>query len=420
MKIKSRGFVGKILCILSVAAISVTFVSGCGEKTVKNVTEKKGELSVTKANYDFVETPGSNKNQPKVPSVQLPEAAEFYTAEMDKKTLGVYKQLYNGFLNFKEEIDITDNVIDKEDIGGLLELCISTSPEISYINQDYTVSIDSDDYVTAVTVKYSKTREQTDKENAQTESRINEIISEISHDWGEYEKVKYFHDTIIKNCTYSENGENAYSAYGCLCEGQAVCEGYTKAMLLLCRRVNIKCIPVVGKGVSSNSWQPHMWNKIMIDGNWYNFDLTWDDPVSDFEKDYVRYDYFGLDDEKMNKDHIPDEKKYMNFPGASSENADYFVRNNLYCTAETDKSEFISKAVMQAVVSGDKYVRMKCADEEIFDSMQEEFFSDDKGNSRIFSILDNCNVESYGFNSSGYSLIKNPTVLTITIKLSSS
>ena len=91
----------------------------------------------------------------------------------------------------------------------------------------------------------------------------------------------YFHDSIILECNYDDTAKNCYSAYGCLVEGKAVCEGYAKAMQILCSKAGIKCIPVAGKAYDGGAVQPHLWNKVMIDGEWTNVDLTWDDPVTD-------------------------------------------------------------------------------------------------------------------------------------------
>lgn len=72
-----------------------------------------------------------------------------------------------------------------------------------------------------------------------------------------------------------------------------MCEGYAKAMQILCTKAGIKCIPVAGKAYDGGAVQPHLWNKVMIDGEWTNVDLTWDDPVTDAGEDYIRYDYLA-------------------------------------------------------------------------------------------------------------------------------
>lgn len=97
-----------------------------------------------------------------------------------------------------------------------------------------------------------------------------------------YDRIKYFHDTIIAGCEYdtpAKNNPNAfpesYEAYGALVNNKAVCEGYAKAFKILCDRSGIPCV-LVG-GTAKN--QPHMWNYVMIDGKYYLVDCTFDDPV---------------------------------------------------------------------------------------------------------------------------------------------
>jgi len=61
-----------------------------------------------------------------------------------------------------------------------------------------------------------------------------------------------------------------------------VCEGYARAMKVLCDKTNIPCILMSGKA-AANSFDladNHMWNYVqMEDGNWYALDATFDDPI---------------------------------------------------------------------------------------------------------------------------------------------
>ena len=55
-----------------------------------------------------------------------------------------------------------------------------------------------------------------------------------------------------------------------------VCEGYSRAFKIICDRIGLPCILVVGQG--------HMWNYVQNDdGVWYAVDVTWDDPKRDDE-----------------------------------------------------------------------------------------------------------------------------------------
>ncbi|MDR0509130.1 MAG: hypothetical protein LBG63_04850, partial [Candidatus Methanoplasma sp.] len=74
----------------------------------------------------------------------------------------------------------------------------------------------------------------------------------------------------------------AHEAYGALVDPQhyAVCDGYSKAFLLLCEKEKIECVVVLGTAVASNM-ENHAWNYVkMDDGEWYAVDVTWNDDSS--------------------------------------------------------------------------------------------------------------------------------------------
>ena len=63
-----------------------------------------------------------------------------------------------------------------------------------------------------------------------------------------------------------------------------VCEGYARALKVLCDAMDIPCILMSGNAFSpfTKKFQAHMWNYVqMEDGNWYAIDPTWDDPFND-------------------------------------------------------------------------------------------------------------------------------------------
>ena len=51
-----------------------------------------------------------------------------------------------------------------------------------------------------------------------------------------------------------------------------------------------------------------MWDQVCIDGVWYHYDATWDDPVDDRQK--ISHLYLNLSDEILSLDHKWDKDKY--------------------------------------------------------------------------------------------------------------
>lgn len=109
---------------------------------------------------------------------------------------------------------------------------------------------------------------------------VNSIIGEEMTD---AEKAAAFFDYLTINVTYDKNlaelttggGTDFYNYPGFRPEGvfnnnKAVCDGISKAFVLLCGIEGIKCERVVGK-VNGAS---HAWNKVLIGGSYYIVDCT--------------------------------------------------------------------------------------------------------------------------------------------------
>lgn len=152
-------------------------------------------------------------------------------------------------------------------------------------------------------VNYQNTDEQDAFINREVERIIGRIINPKMND---YQKVKEVHDYIINNTKYSKQTKgNAHSAYTLLKEGRGVCQAYA---LVTCKFLDILGIEnyyVTGTANNgcSNIWGEHVWNLVKVNGEYYNLDVTWDDPNSTCGRDYLIYDYFLISDGKINKDH---------------------------------------------------------------------------------------------------------------------
>jgi hypothetical protein len=79
------------------------------------------------------------------------------------------------------------------------------------------------------------------------------------------------HDYIVNNVTYFEReADFRYLTYGALVFGDAVCQGYAGAFNMICSELGIDSVAVVN--------EDHMWNVIKLDGKYYYYDCTWDEP----------------------------------------------------------------------------------------------------------------------------------------------
>lgn len=97
-----------------------------------------------------------------------------------------------------------------------------------------------------------------------------------------YELLLAIQREICARTVYTLDGVYAHDAAGVFLKGEAVCDGYAKALKLLCDRYGIPCVIVAGTAVQTSSSEAHAWNYVqMEDGKWYAVDVTWNDKDTD-------------------------------------------------------------------------------------------------------------------------------------------
>lgn len=411
----------KIVAALTAAVLVCTAGCSLGGTGEKNKDRSKNTVVNTNVTYvegnseKHTETGLESRNE-SFAALEIPDTAEYIADFLSDDEKRVFSQLYKGLSGFESSVELTEGVISKDDIGAFISMLTSACPYIDYIGSQYTICIDGDGYVTSVEVTYDKTAEEAQAEKEKLDEKVGEILAGIEQGWSDYDKVLYFHDSIILGCTYDDTADEPYSAYGCLVDGRAVCEGYAKAMQILCTKAGIKCIPVAGKAYDGGTVQPHLWNKVMIDGEWTNMDLTWDDPVTDAGEDYIRYDYFGITDAECAKDHTADDNKFLSYPEAFSSGTNYYRRNGLYAQEGDDISQMMCSSVTEAMTDGSGLARLKCADKEVYSNAEDTLFDENGG--IIFDVLRRAYSQAGGdWSTSKYAVIKNDDLYTVTIIL---
>jgi transglutaminase/protease-like cytokinesis protein 3 len=177
------------------------------------------------------------------------------------------------------------------------------------------------------------------------------IADLINDDMNDYERVLAIHDYIVLNASYQlqsddpEIHRSLFRAEGVLMNGAGVCGSYTGTMSLLLGMAGIESIYVTGIGQNSSGLSElHAWNKVRIDGQWYNFDVTWNDPSPD-KPDGISYAYFGLTDEALSKDHVWNTDIYPQ--SADSDYYNYYKYNNLYSNDYTQFKEIVTKLLLE-------------------------------------------------------------------------
>lgn len=122
--------------------------------------------------------------------------------------------------------------------------------------------------------------------NAELEQTARQVLDTIlTPGMTDREKLFAMYQWIILNTSYDASAAMAgyipasevknpwaYSPAGPLYYGAAVCDGYSRLMLLFCRMEGIPCVRVSSFEII------HSFNAVWLEGEWLLLDATWDDP----------------------------------------------------------------------------------------------------------------------------------------------
>ncbi|MGI6084447.1 MAG: transglutaminase domain-containing protein [Acetivibrionales bacterium] len=264
-----------------------------------------------------------------------------------------YDLILDALLSAKTKIVLPKNEYSDsfDEIVDIVNLCLRENPEILYYKslKYYSNGV--------LTFTYGKSPATVRAHQDELEKKVRFILAQIiKPDMTDYQKELAVHDYLVKNCDYDMKGfeknrisDESFTAYGALCLGVAVCEGYSEAASILLNRSGVETRIITGKSKGTG----HAWNLVKIDGEWYHLDITWNDPYrADGIKDDVKYHYFNLTDSDISRDHQWDRNGYA---ACTTTKYNYYRYNNMVVM---NQEEFINK-VVEEVGLGNKTITLK-------------------------------------------------------------
>jgi transglutaminase/protease-like cytokinesis protein 3 len=156
---------------------------------------------------------------------------------------------------------------------------------------------------------------------SQKAKELNLILSDILRDiiisdMNTFEKEKAVHDYMVRNYQYDTSvtvydlEHPSQSVEGLLYYGKGICQGYAEMFDLMMQKMGISSRMVRGE----YSGQKHVWNMVLLSGEWYMVDVTWNDPIPD-QGVKVSHEYFNVTSEFLAKTHEWDRAAYPEATG---------------------------------------------------------------------------------------------------------
>lgn len=172
------------------------------------------------------------------------------------------------------EIDVERFRASPEELDALYEQMLATTALPWFTEMAWSLQMDGDGKVVSFQPQYL---DPADYDRTRYEKAVEEALAQAVHPgMTELQIALSLHDYLAVRCAYDETLVRG-TEYDALVRGSAVCQGYAEAYMDLLGRVGIECIIVTSEEMN------HAWNQVKLGGQWYNVDLTWNDPTPNRE-----------------------------------------------------------------------------------------------------------------------------------------
>ena len=251
------------------------------------------------------------------------------TKDVDKT---VYDVIYNCVKNTQAQLDKADFFgkpgITFDYIYRIFEYVLDDHPELFHLSAEVNGKIYPDKSVAVLYFTYSMSQSQYKSALEWVDSTVSSVLSRANKASDDAEKAIILYDYIKNTLSYdlSRAGKTSFDLYGALTTGKAVCEGYSELFSFLLSKVGIEFAIVRGTASGVN----HQWTMAKLNGRWYYFDVTFDDPTGEVISDALYYNYFAVDEKTITKDHALSQALVSIVPEATSLNDNYFIKNGIY------------------------------------------------------------------------------------------
>ena len=194
-------------------------------------------------------------------------------------------------------------------------------------------------------------------------------------DGSDYEKIKYVYETLIRDTQYDLNAPDNQTIYSALVGKRSVCQGYAKSMQYLLNAMGVECALIQGTAQG----EPHGWNLVKADGDYYYVDATWGDTSyrpegGDTSAPEILYEYLCVTTEDILKEHQIEEIYPLPMCTATQDN--YFVREGALFS-EVDQGALRILFGM-ASAEDDYQVSLRCTTKECYEAIKEFLLDQNK------------------------------------------
>lgn len=217
---------------------------------------------------------------------EIVESAEFVEENLDKMSdenstraaMTIEDYIYRQLKYVEGQIALANYgfTVTMDEFKKVYTNVINDHPDLFYVSSSYSYTTYDDKTVYYAYPNYVMDSSAVSKAKQTFEKGVQRALSQVNDSMTDVQKVLTLHDYFCNIATYPADAETNdkqiyHSAYGIFYDGNTVCAGYTLAFTYVLDRLGIESEYVVSTEMA------HAWNKVKINGSWFNIDLTYDD-----------------------------------------------------------------------------------------------------------------------------------------------
>lgn len=317
-----------------------------------------------------------NETAPVVQEAAVEEAEiidKYYYNTLNEKEKQVYSTILAGIRQNRDAIRV--ETVNAGKVNQIYEFVLNDFPEIFWCNgaAKTTAYQEKEGGYSEFCPEYTYEGEMKKQMQEDIERETNVFLesSEVTHSNSEYEKIKYVYEYVIQNVDYVSDAKDSQNLYSGLVNKKSVCAGYAREVQYLLEKLGVFCTYVTGE----TKGQPHAWNLVRCEGNYYYVDSTWGDPVflqSDGveipKEQQIQYDYLCCSEEELFRTHMLSGE--ISFPSCTSVRDNYYVKEG--CYYQRYDEDRMNKQLNGAISQGEKVTVFKFSNQEAYKESREE------------------------------------------------
>lgn len=395
-------FNAKILALTAVLAASM--LAGCGDSNGGQDDAPVGEISVGTGtniatqmpqgdNLPAISVDGNNaetlatdgeytdimsaiagdntETKPPMTTLSQLQASKYAYSSLSDSEKQLYTEMVNSVNNFDFK-SVFSAEYDRDTLNKVFTLVYQNEPSLFQMDSVFSEPGETN---RRLKIKYRCTPEEFPTMRAAMDAEVDKIVSTIPSGSSTAQQLIAIHDYLVLNVKYGDEQSLCKSAYGPLVMHMGNCDGYSKAAAYIFDKIGIENVLVLGKNGSGADAISHAWNLVKVDGEWYIFDVTWDDPMNMTDPTYLRHNYLLVNDsETLGVTHFMT-MPYYQPPTATGTKHNYFSEAGLMASSASDGETLIKKAVLEAAKTKQTQIQVRFSSKAAFDEAYEKLIT---------------------------------------------